>query len=220
MGIRGLKVFGDAVLIIQQVNKTFQAKHPRLKAYRDEKLFNHNDVPYKPAKTENDSIICKHNIGSPTHLKLISLSTNLTFAQNFKYCALIKQFADIFVREYSDHKTYDTNIIPHKIPLGKNTTPFKQKLRPISPLLLPLIEKEIKNMLEDNKNSWDSKLKFALSTDRVTIKNSIGNSPFKLVYGADVVFPVQLILPVAKFLQEEQDEENDMVRRMNNLVEL
>ena len=36
MGIKGLKVFGDADLIIQQVNKTFQAKHPRLKAYRDE----------------------------------------------------------------------------------------------------------------------------------------------------------------------------------------
>jgi len=48
---------------------------------------------------------------------------------------------------------------------------------------------------------------------------SIGNSPFKLVYGTDV-FPIQLILPVAMFLQEEQDEENDMVRRMNDLVEL
>jgi len=35
-GIRNIKVFGDADLIIQQVNKTFQAKHPRLKAYRYE----------------------------------------------------------------------------------------------------------------------------------------------------------------------------------------
>ena len=34
--IRSIKVFGDADLIIKQVNKTFQAKHPRLKAYRDE----------------------------------------------------------------------------------------------------------------------------------------------------------------------------------------
>jgi len=75
-------------------------------------------------------------------------------------------------------------------------------------------------MLEDNKKCWDSNLKFALWDDRVTIKMSIGNSPFKLVYGADVVFPIQLILPMAKFLQEDQDEENDMVRRMNNLVEL
>ena len=63
-------------------------------------------------------------------------------------------------------------------------------------------------------------MKFALWANRVTIKNSIGNSPFKQVYGADAVFSIQFILPVAKFLQEEQDEENDMVRRMNNLVEL
>jgi ribonuclease HI len=36
MGIKGLKVFGDTYLIIQQVNNTFQEKHVRLKAYRDE----------------------------------------------------------------------------------------------------------------------------------------------------------------------------------------
>ncbi|WP_369124386.1 reverse transcriptase-like protein, partial [Actinobacillus pleuropneumoniae] len=29
-------MFGDVDLIIQQVNRTFQAKHPRLKSYRDE----------------------------------------------------------------------------------------------------------------------------------------------------------------------------------------
>ncbi len=75
-------------------------------------------------------------------------------------------------------------------------------------------------MLEDNKKNWDSKLTFALWVDRVTNKKSIGNSPFKLVYGTDVVFPIQLILLVAKFFQDEQDETNDMVRRMNNLVEL
>eukprot|EP00253_Pinus_taeda_P007164 PITA_07164 len=53
MGIKGLKVFGDADLIIQQVNKTFQAKHPRLKEYRDEvwKLkdsFNSFNISYIP----------------------------------------------------------------------------------------------------------------------------------------------------------------------------
>jgi ribonuclease HI len=36
MGIKGLKVFRDDDLIIQQVNSTFQAKHVRLKSYRDE----------------------------------------------------------------------------------------------------------------------------------------------------------------------------------------
>ena len=36
MGIMCLKIFGDADLIIQQVNSTFQANNVRLKAYRDE----------------------------------------------------------------------------------------------------------------------------------------------------------------------------------------
>jgi len=63
-------------------------------------------------------------------------------------------------------------------------------------------------------------LKFALWANRVTTKKSIGNSPFKLVYGTEAIFPIQLTLPVAKFLQEEQDEENDMARRISDLVEV
>ena len=55
----------------------------------------------------------------------------------------MKEFADIFPWEYSDLKNYDTNIIQHRIPLEKDTIPFKEKLRSMSPLLLPVIEKEI-----------------------------------------------------------------------------
>ena len=53
----------------------------------------------------------------------------------------MKEFSDIFAWEYSDLKNYDTNIIQHRIPLEKDTIPFKEKLRSISPLLLPVIEK-------------------------------------------------------------------------------
>eukprot|EP00253_Pinus_taeda_P009295 PITA_09295 len=78
----------------------------------------------------------------------------------------------------------------------------------------------IKKLLDDNKKNWDSKLKFALWVDRVTIKRSTGNSPFKLVYGTKALFPIQLILPVAKFLQQEQNEEEDMAKRITNLAEV
>ena len=78
----------------------------------------------------------------------------------------------------------------------------------------------IKKLLEENKKGWDSKLKFALWADRVTTKKSISTSPFKLVYGVDAVFPTQLALPVAKFIQEADAEPNDLTRRMDNLVEL
>jgi hypothetical protein len=54
----------------------------------------------------------------------------------------------------------------------------------------------------------------------VTTKRSIGISPFQLVYGAEVVFPSQLAIPVAKFFQYYQEEPNDMIRRIHQLVEV
>ena len=78
----------------------------------------------------------------------------------------------------------------------------------------------IKKLLEENKKNWDAKLKYALWADRVTIKKSTGSSPFKLVYGTDAIFPIQLTLPVAKLLQTAQDEEDDMANRITGLTEL
>lgn len=65
-----------------------------------------------------------------------------------------------------------------------------------------ILARVIKKQLEDNRKRWDSRLMFALWADKVTNKKSIINSPFKIVYGANVVFPIQLILPVAKLFQE------------------
>jgi hypothetical protein len=78
----------------------------------------------------------------------------------------------------------------------------------------------IKKLLEQNARGWDSKLKFSLWVDRVTCKKSIGTSPFKLVYGIEAIFLIQLALPVAKFLQETDSEPSDLTRRIHNLVEL
>jgi hypothetical protein len=64
----------------------------------------------------------------------------------------------------------------------------------------------IKKLLAENKKSWDYKLKYSLWADRISIKNSLGTSPFHLVYGVDVVFPTQLGLTVLKFLQEEVED--------------
>ena len=55
---------------------------------------------------------------------------------------------DIFAWSYHDLKTYDTSIIQQKIPLKPNTKPFKHKLRRLNPTLLPVIEKEVKKLLD------------------------------------------------------------------------
>lgn len=45
-------------------------------------------------------------------------------------------------------KVYDTNIIQHTIPVKEEQNPFRHKLRRINPLLLPLIEKEVKRLFD------------------------------------------------------------------------
>ena len=77
---------------------------------------------------------------------MIKLSKTLPPDQKLKYVELIKEFQDVFAWSYEDLKSYDTSVIQHTIPLKENQKPFKQKLRRINPVLLPLIEKEIKRM--------------------------------------------------------------------------
>jgi hypothetical protein len=48
-----------------------------------EKLFDQNDVPYKAAQKEDQSAVCKHNIGSPDHPRYINLSTHLSADPKF-----------------------------------------------------------------------------------------------------------------------------------------
>jgi hypothetical protein len=54
----------------------------------------------------------------------------------------------------------------------------------------------------------------------VTTKRSLGVSPFHLVYGIEAIFPSQLALPVEKFFQDFQGEPDDMIRRIQQLVEV
>ena len=60
---------------------------------------------------------------------------------------LLKEYVDVFAWSYEYLKTYDTEIIQHKVPLKPNVKPFRKKLRRINPSLFPIIEKEVKKLL-------------------------------------------------------------------------
>jgi hypothetical protein len=60
----------------------------------------------------------------------------------------MKDFPYVFAWSYDDLKVYDTKVIQHVIPLKEDQRPFKQKMRWINPLLLPLIEKEVKKLFK------------------------------------------------------------------------
>jgi hypothetical protein len=54
----------------------------------------------------------------------------------------------VFSWTYEDLRTYDIGVIEHKIPLKEEAKPFRQKLRQINPMLLPIMEKEVKKLLD------------------------------------------------------------------------
>ena len=78
----------------------------------------------------------------------------------------------------------------------------------------------IKKLLEDNKKSWHTKLVHALWADRLTLKKSIGMSPYQLMYGTDAIFPTSLGVLVMKLIQELKTEDNDMIIRINQTIHL
>jgi hypothetical protein len=60
----------------------------------------------------------------------------------------MKQYSYIFAWSYEDLKVFDTEIIQHKIPLKPGSKNVKQTSRQFNPLLLPIIEKELKILLD------------------------------------------------------------------------
>ena len=66
------------------------------------------------------------------------------------YLNLFKIYKVVFAWSYEDLKSFDTNIVQHKIPLKSGINPCKKKLRKINPLLLPSIENEVRKLLQGN----------------------------------------------------------------------
>ena len=113
-----------------------------------EKLFDQNDVFKAPRLQANEEEIESCNLGDSVVPKLVKISKFLSADIKVKYVELMKKFIDVFAWSYADLKQYDSSIIQHTIPIKQNEKPFKQKLRRINPLLMPLIEKEVKKLFD------------------------------------------------------------------------
>ena len=111
-------------------------------------MFDGNDVAIKGRILGDDADMTECNIGTPEEPKFVKLSKSLTEEQRIGYTDLLREFADVFAWTYEDLKTYDTSVSEHKIPLKEEAKPFRQKLRQINPMLLPIMEREVKKLLD------------------------------------------------------------------------
>jgi ribonuclease HI len=113
-----------------------------------ERLFNKDDMPSKTTLQPQPEEVEDCNIGTVDNPRMVKLSKFLSVENKNKYTELLKKYKDVFAWSYEDLKTYDTSVIEHKIPLKPGVKPFKQKLRQFNPILLPVIEKEVKKLLD------------------------------------------------------------------------
>ena len=113
-----------------------------------ERLFDNDDVYLRSSgKIEAENTVdC--NIGTSTDPKNVKISKSLPSEIRTQYQELINQYSYVFAWSYIDLKTYDKKVTQHKIPLKPDTKPVRQKLRHLNPMLLPIIEKEIKKLWE------------------------------------------------------------------------
>jgi hypothetical protein len=113
-----------------------------------ERLFDQDDIPLKSTLRPHPEEVEDCNIGTKEDPKLVKISKYLPTQMKNKYVKLLKKYKDVFAWSYDDLKTYDTSVIEHKIPLKHGIKPFRKKLRQINPILLPVIEREFKKLLD------------------------------------------------------------------------
>ena len=109
-----------------------------------ETLFDQNDVARDPKVKPAEKTVEDKNIGTEDDPKIVRLSKKLHAKEKDEYVKLVKRYIDVFAWSYDGLKEYDTSIIQHTILINPGEKPFRQKLKRINPMLIPIIEKEIK----------------------------------------------------------------------------
>lgn len=113
-----------------------------------ERLFDNSDVVVKGKISNDDADVAECNIDTNKDTKFVKLSSKLLREKRVEYAELLKEFFDVFAWTYDDLKTYDTSVIEHTISLKEEPKPFRKKLRQINPMLLPIMEREVKKLLD------------------------------------------------------------------------
>jgi hypothetical protein len=109
-----------------------------------ERLFDIYDVFREASIKNKEEEVMDCNIGTAEYPKIDKFFKALPPEQKDRYVNLMKFFFDIFAWSYEYLKTFDTNIIQHKIPLKAGSNPFRQNIKKFNPILMSIIEKELK----------------------------------------------------------------------------
>ena len=83
------------------------------------------------------------------------------------------------------------------------------------------VKKIIAKAIETYKD-WHEKLLFTLHAYRIGVRTSTGTTPYSLIYGMEVVLPIEVEIPSLRVLKEVELEEAEWVQaryEQLNLIE-
>ena len=90
----------------------------------------------------------QYELGTEAEPKYVNLGICCSPGEKRKFINLFQQYRDVFSWTYEDLKTYDTRIIQHVISIKAGVKPFQQPLRKMYPKMEPLIQSEVKKLLD------------------------------------------------------------------------
>ncbi|GKV11286.1 hypothetical protein SLEP1_g22551 [Rubroshorea leprosula] len=93
-----------------------------------------------------------------------------------------------------------------------NSSPYQPKMNGAVEVPNKNIKKILAKMIVTYKD-WHEMLPYALHAYRTSIRTSTGATPYSLVYGMEVVLPIELEIPSMRSLSKSRIEEEDLIQK-------
>jgi hypothetical protein len=129
-----------------------------------ENIFERHDMYKKKKEVIKPGSYIEINIGTEEVPRFIKIGKGTSEKERKELISLVQEYRDVFAFTYDELKAYKEDVVQHTIPLRDDTKSFQQKLRRINPKLAPLVQVELKKVLDvgiispTRHSSWCSNL--------------------------------------------------------------
>ncbi|XP_070050531.1 uncharacterized protein [Nicotiana tomentosiformis] len=95
--------------------------------------------------------------------------------------------------------------------MHRNSTPYRPKANGVVEAANKNIKKILRKLIQSSRQ-WHKKLPFALMGYRITVRTSVGATPYLLVYGIEAVIPAEVEIPYFRIIVEAEIKDDEWVK--------